>query len=211
MVKGLQHHAGNRDQAIVIVAVADIIDPLLGIFQEPLRLGRGGFRLLYDIPGGGDECPQVVLTLQDIGVGLQIAHRGHHLRQLGQVGLGLLRGGEDLLPHSSLHHRDDIDGLTQGKLSGDHLKDLTVLLPVEKLRAHQPYQIRHAAGIQQGSAQHRLLRLQTEGQMALGGHIIRGHGDHSFSVGGLGALLGKDISWNHSSPTTTNTLAETPL
>ena len=74
MVKGLQHHAGNRDQAIVIVAVADIIDPLLGIFQEPLRLGRRGLRLLYDIPGGGDECPQVVLTLQDIGVGLQIAH-----------------------------------------------------------------------------------------------------------------------------------------
>ena len=103
-------------------------------------------------------------------------HRGDNLRQLRQICLGLLRRGEDLLPHGGLHNGDDINWLAHGEFVGDYLEDPAVLLPIEVLRTHQPHQLRYAAGIQQRGAQHRLLRLQTERQTAFGGHIIRGHG-----------------------------------
>ncbi len=80
------------------MSVADIIDPLLGVFQEPLRFGGRRFRLLHDIARGGDEGAQVVFFHQNTGIRLDIMHRGDELRQLRQIRLGLLRRGEDLLP-----------------------------------------------------------------------------------------------------------------
>ena len=179
VVVGLHQHLGQGEDGAHLPPLADVVDALLGKLQQFHGVGLGVEGVVHHLPAGGDEAAQVVLFLDDGGVGPHVGGGGHHLGQLGQVDLGVLRGFEDLLPPGVLQHRHHVDGPAHGEHLDHHGEQLLVLGPVEILRLQQFHHRRDAARVQQQRPQDALLRLQAvwhrlavDIQAGLLGHLV---------------------------------------
>ena len=159
------HHAGRkRGQGAGIAAGADLVDALLGVFQQKVgvRLVPG---VLQDVLGDTHQLTHQIFFLHDLGVGLYIGDAGHRFCQTGQVDLSFVCTGEHTIGHHRIQQGDKIDGLVVGE-QAQHLRpDLGVLPGVEHFRLDDLHQIGQSVWLEQHRAQHALLRLHIVGQI----------------------------------------------
>ena len=88
------HHAGRKGrQGAGIPPGADLINALLGVFQQQVRV-RLVARILQDIFRHTHELADQIFFLHDLGVGFHIGDAGHRLGQTGQVDFRLVRAGK---------------------------------------------------------------------------------------------------------------------
>ena len=159
------HHAGRKGrQGAGVPARADLIEALLSVFQQ-----QGGVRLVAGVLQNTGSHPHQladqVLFLDDLGVCLDVGNAGHRLGQAGQVDLGLVRAGEDVVRHHRVQQGDKVDGLVAGEQPHHLGIDAAVLGSVEHLRADDLHQIGQNVGLEQHRAQDALFRLHTVGRL----------------------------------------------
>ena len=159
--QGLHHAGGKRGQGAGIPAGADLVDALLGIFQQQVgvRLVPG---VLQDILGHVHQLAHQILFLHDLGVGLHVGDAGHRLGQTGQVHLGFVRTGEHSVRDDRIQQGHKVNGLVVGEQPQHLAPDLRVLPGIEHFRLDDLHQVGQGVGLEQHRAQHALLRLHVE-------------------------------------------------
>ena len=105
-----------------------------------------------------------MLFPHDTGVIADIGNGGDHLCQPEQIRFPLL-SREKALGFERLQHRDKIDGLGRHELFAHHPVHGLMLGKVKILRAQNVRHLVKAGGVHEHGPQHRLLRLQTVGQV----------------------------------------------
>ena len=159
------HHAGRKGrQGAGIAAGADLIDALLGVFQQKVgvRLVPG---VLQNVLGYPHQLAHQIFFLHDLGISLYVGDTGHRFRQTGQVDLGLVCAGEHTIGHHCIQQSDKIDGLVVGEQAQHLGPDLGVLPGVEHFRLEDLHKIGQGVGLEQHRAQHALLCLHIVGQI----------------------------------------------
>ena len=154
----------QRGQGAGIAAGADLVDALLGVFQQKVgvRLVPG---VLQDVLGDTHQLTHQIFFLHDLGVGLYIGDAGHCFCQTGQVDLSFVCTGEHTIGHHRIQQGDKIDGLVVGE-QAQHLRpDLGVLPGVEHFRLDDLHQIGQSVWLEQHRAQHALFCLHIVGQI----------------------------------------------
>ena len=160
----LHHTGGKRGQCAGIPPGADLVDALLGVFQQQVSV-RLIARVLQNVLGNAHQLAHQILLLHDLGVSLHIGDAGHRLGQTGQVDLCLVRTGEHAIGDDGIQQGDKVDGLIRCK-QAQHLRiDLGVLPGVEHFRPDDLHQIGQGLRLEQHSAQHALLGLHIVGQI----------------------------------------------
>ena len=160
----LHHAGGKRGQRAGIPPGADLVDALLGVFQQQVSV-RLIARVLQNVLGNAHQLAHQILFLHDLGIGLHIGDAGHRLSQTGQVDFCLVRTGEHAIGDDGIQQGDKVDGLVRRK-QAQHLRiDLGVLPGVEHLRPDDLHQIGQGLGLEQHRAQHALLGLHIVGQI----------------------------------------------
>ena len=156
----IEDDAGDVGQTLGGPALADGVDALLGGLQH--LLGGAGALLHH----GGQlsrrlgDAPQQGLVLDDGHVLLHVGRRGGDLHELEDVIAGGILVIHPVLLHV-LQHRHWVDGEGVIEHGVDGIVDLPVLPYIEVVGPQLVDDLRHAPGVDEHRAQHRLLRLHT--------------------------------------------------
>ena len=159
------HHAGRKGrQGAGIAAGADLIDALLGVFQQQVGVGLVA-RVLQNILCDTHQLAHQILFLHDLRIRLDVGDAGDRLGEAGQVDFRLVGAGEHAVRDDGVQQGDEVDGLVAGK-EAEHLGvDLSVLPGVEHLGPDDLDEVGQGLGFQQHRAQHALLCLHIVGQV----------------------------------------------
>ena len=159
------HHAGRKGrQGAGIAAGADLIDALLGVFQQQVGVGLVA-RVLQNVLCDTHQLAHQILFLHDLRIRLDVGDAGDRLGEAGQVDFRLVGAGEHPVRDDGVQQGDEVDGLVAGK-EAEHLGvDLSVLPGVEHLGPDDLDEVGQGLGFQQHRAQHALLCLHIVGQV----------------------------------------------
>ena len=114
------HHAGRKGrQGAGIAAGADLIDALLGVFQQQVGVGLVA-RVLQNVLCDPHQLAHQILFLHDLRIRLDVGDAGDRLGEAGQVDFRLVGAGEHAVRDDGVQQGDEVDGLVAGK-EAEHL------------------------------------------------------------------------------------------
>ena len=161
-INNFQDRLLNGFNAGAILAVADIVQLLLGAFQQQ---GRIGFLagLLQDIAGCFDQTAGLIFFLDDLDVRIDVGNRRDGFRNAGNVHFGIICALEHTVLSQRVHQSDNVHRFAFAEQAAHFLIDGPVLLRIEHIGVHLGDQAVQDGFIHQRCAKHALFRL----------HVIR--------------------------------------
>ena len=156
----IDEDVGDGDEPPGGPALADGIDPLLRGLQDVLPRLRSLLDQGGEIACGLGHPAQQSLVLQDPDVLHHVGRGGGGVHELEQIAPGGVLVVHPVLLHV-LQHRHWVDGEGVIEHGVDGIVDLPVLPYIEVVGPQLVDDLRHAPGVDEHRAQHRLLRLHT--------------------------------------------------
>jgi hypothetical protein len=155
----LVHELAEGGDLVLLVVAGDLVDPLLGLIGDPLRLLGGRERHLHDVAGRRDQPTEQRRLGDDPGVGARSGRRRHPFDELGDVEVAphVL---EERAPLQLLDGRDRIDGIAPAVDLPERVEDLRVRRGVEIGRPHDLDDVGDGLGREHHRPEDRLLGLE---------------------------------------------------
>ena len=119
-VIGINDNFINPLQPAAFPPLPDLKDLLLRRIQKVFRLILRISGILNDPLGSPDQAAQIMLFLNDAGIGLYIGNGGNHFYQTRQIHFCVLLRGKNLVGDHPVQHRDKIDRLPGAKKAQHH-------------------------------------------------------------------------------------------
>ena len=198
VLEGVPQDRLDRDEALALVAVRDLEDPLLGLVEDVVdRALPRIVRVPHDLVGLLHEAPQERLLPHDTRVVLDVGRGGHGRDEVAEVvdpahPLELI----DIL--QLLRDGDDVDDLTAVEEPHHRAEDVAIPLPVEHPGVEHLDDPRDRIAVDEHPSEHRRLRLDRVGRIAIGdgrrrGSVHSGLKRGGGSRGGGGSRRGQEV------------------
>ena len=169
-----REHLLDRDQAAGLLALPDIVNPLLRRVQKHGRFGSRIHRLIHNLPGRFDQGADIAFFPDDAGIMRDIGNGRDNLGKPQQIGLPFLTG-KKRLRFESLENRDEVDELGFHELRGHDPENRLVFGQIKMFRTQHVRHLVDAVRLHENGAEHRLLGLQAVREIEFVIGIVR-HG-----------------------------------
>jgi hypothetical protein len=150
-----------------VVALRDLEDPRLGMVEDLLDLALAGLvDVADDLAGRVDQAPHQRLLAHDARVVFDVRRGRHRVYQLREV-FEPPRGVELTGLLELFAHRDHVDRASPLEQPHHRAEDAPVPLAEEHRVGHVLDRAQHRVAVDQHAAQHRDLRFQRKGRLAV--------------------------------------------